>query len=174
MHASSPEVAFSFNNGTLKNNETYSNGQNNAVTSDSIFRIMSVSKNFAAFSALVVENLGKSAAGNTDLLTLETPVRLLLPEFGLPATDWEDGGRDITLRMLASHTSGISREGYSTDFNLVRGTDKADAPTIGADWAGATSDGIIERVNRTGLMFAPGQRAGCECYVTCGWSLLMD
>lgn len=161
MHASTPEKVFAFNNGTLKNNETFLSSAENAVTSDSIFRVMSVSKSFAVFSALLVENLSKLHPSLLPGLTLDTPVRLALPQFGLPAEDWEDGGRDITLRMLASHSAGIPREGYSTDFNMVTGLGKADAETIGADWAGATPEGVIEVVRKTNLMFAPGQRAAC-------------
>ncbi|KAF2251696.1 beta-lactamase/transpeptidase-like protein [Trematosphaeria pertusa] len=130
---------------------------------------MSVSKSFAVFSALLVENLSKLHPSLLPGLTLDTPVRLALPQFGLPAEDWEDGGRDITLRMLASHSAGIPREGYSTDFNMVTGLGKADAETIGADWAGATPEGVIEVVRKTNLMFAPGQRAA---YSNAGLSIL--
>ncbi|KAF1951350.1 beta-lactamase/transpeptidase-like protein [Byssothecium circinans] len=168
VHASSPEKAFAFNNGTLKNNETYLEPEQNSVTSDSIFRIASVSKNFATFSALLVENLSKSR--DVDLeLTLDTQVRHLLPLFSLPQKDWEDGGREITLRMCASHTSGLPREGYSTDFNMVAGTGRANVETIGEDWAGATPQKVLETVKNVGLMFAPGQAAG---YSNAGLSIL--
>ncbi|KAH7303822.1 beta-lactamase/transpeptidase-like protein [Stachybotrys elegans] len=149
-------------------NETESHTGPNDVTSDSIFRVNSVSKNFAVFSALAVENIAKSQ--NVALeMTLDTPVRLLLPQFRLPEKDWNDGGRDITLRMLASHNSGITREGYSTDFNVVLGTDKANAMTIGEKWAAATPEGMIERVANTNLMYPPGKRAG---YSNVGISIL--
>jgi CubicO group peptidase (beta-lactamase class C family) len=88
-------------------------------------------------------------------------VRAILPEFGLPPVDWEDGGRDITVRMLASHTTGIPREGFSTDFNMVISLAKADRKTIGDYWASATNDSVIETVRKSNLMFAPGQRAAC-------------
>ncbi|KAJ4290250.1 hypothetical protein N0V90_010465 [Kalmusia sp. IMI 367209] len=162
VHASTPKSVFTYNHGILKMNETLSYGDENEVTSDSIFRINSVSKSFAAFSALVIENLAKAKAGNATVeFTLDTPVRLVLPQFRLPEKDWNDGGRDITLRMLSSHTSGLTREGYSTDFNMVAATGKADAETIGAKWAGATPESVLERAAKTNLMFAPGTRAGC-------------
>lgn len=144
-------------------NETITHGNDNEVTSDSIFRINSISKNFAVFSALAVENLAKAQPHVPSYeLTLDAPVRHLLKQFRLPETDWNAGGRDITLRMLASHTSGLSREGYSTNFSMIRATGKADAETIGAKWAAATPQSVLEHAAKTQLMFAPGQRAGCQ------------
>ena len=145
-------------------NETIPYGNDNEVTSDSIFRINSISKSFAVFSALVVENLAKAQSDVPLEFSLDTPVRKVLPQFRLPEADWNDGGRDISLRMLASHSSGLSREGYSTDFNMVLATGKADADTIGAKWAAATPEGVIEHAAKTNLMFASGQRAGCRSY----------
>ncbi|KAF2019443.1 beta-lactamase/transpeptidase-like protein [Aaosphaeria arxii CBS 175.79] len=164
VHASGPEQAFTFNHGNLKTNETSSI----PVDNDSIFRIASVSKNLAVFSALVVENKSKHHPNLTEF-SLDAPVRHFLPSFRLPDEDWEDGGRDITLRMLASHSAGLSRESYSTDFNLVLNTGKADAETIGAAWAAATPEGVIESVKKTRLMFAPGERAA---YSNVGISIL--
>lgn len=138
--------------------------EQNKVTSDSIFRLMSVSKSIALATALVVEKQSRlNSTNNYSLLTLNTPVRLLLPSFGLPERDWNDGGSEITLSMLASHTSGIERESYSTDFNMILSTGQASAQKIGAEWAGATPDEVIEGIKRVTLMFAPGQRAACRC-----------
>lgn len=147
-------------------NETglYPNGTENQVTSDSIFRVMSVSKNIAMLSALVVSKPGYASPHvyTYPAVTLDTPVRLLLPTFGLPEKDWNDGGSEITLAMLASHTAGIPRESYSTGFNMILNTGKADAQTIGAAWAGATPEDVIEEIKQSNLMFAPGQRAACR------------
>lgn len=166
VHASSPEAVFSYHNGNLKMNETQSYGEASRITSDSIFRINSVSKSFAVFSALMVENLAKSQDDNSLIdFSLDSPVRLFLPQFQLPKKDWNDGGREITLRMLASHISGLPREGYSTGFNMVAATGKADAETIGNKWASATPENVLEHVARTNLMFAPGARAACESSV---------
>ena len=123
-------------------------------------------------SALVVEHQRRTMS-NTSTLSLDTPVRLVLPQFHLPERDWNDGGSEITLRMLASHTSGLPRESFSTDFNVILNTGKADLATIGAGWEGATPEGIIEEVGKTNLMFAPGERPACEfvrqvCCVTSG------
>ena len=102
-----------------------------------------------------------SADGLSEL-TLDSPVRRLLPSFALQPLDWADGGSDITLRMLASHTAGIPRESYSTDFNMLLGASKADAETIGARWAGQSAEVLIEGIARKGLMFRPGERAACK------------
>ncbi|CAO2652489.1 Nn.00g007720.m01.CDS01 [Neocucurbitaria sp. VM-36] len=171
IHVSSQNPAYTFNNGTLKMNETglYPD-EDNKVTSNSIFRIMSVSKNIAMASALVVENQSRLKSINDySLLTINTPVRLLLPAFGLPEKDWSDGGSEITLAMLASHTAGIPRESYSTGFNMILGTGKADAKAIGAAWAGASPKEVIEGIKKENLMFAPGQRAA---YSNAGISIL--
>jgi CubicO group peptidase (beta-lactamase class C family) len=149
---------FTFNHGTLKMNETDVEGyRDDSVTSDSVFRIMSVSKNFAMSSAFVVSNL-QNQTGHPRL-GLDTPLRMVLPEFALPERDWNDGGSEITIGMLASHTSGVPREIYSTGFNMILGTSKGDAPTIGAEWASVTAHEVVSRMATTKLMFAPGQRA---------------
>jgi CubicO group peptidase (beta-lactamase class C family) len=128
------------------------------VIGDSIFRVASVCKNFAMFSALLVENESRRQTILPEL-SMETPVRLLLPEFRLPQSDWDNGGRDITLLMLASHTSGLPRESHLTPFYMIMGEGKADAPTIGALWGNTTSAQVLEAAKNKNLMFAPGQRA---------------
>jgi hypothetical protein len=135
----------------------------NSITSDSIFRILSVSKNFAMCSALVISNiLAQTSTNAHPVFTLDTPVRALLPSFGLAEKDWYDGGSEITLRMLASHTAGIPRESYSTGFNMVLSTGKADTVTIGAQWAEQSAQDVVDGVKARSLMFAPGQRAACK------------
>ncbi|KAH7081058.1 beta-lactamase/transpeptidase-like protein [Paraphoma chrysanthemicola] len=168
VHASTPGSVYTFSNGTLKMNETdLPATSSNIITNDSIFRIMSVSKNIAMTTALVLTCLPKhhSCPG----LTLHTPVRQLLSDFTLPEADWNDGGSEITLGMLASHTAGIPRESYSTGFNMVLSTGKADSVTIGAAWASATSEDVLEAIAKERLMFAPGQRAA---YSNAGISIL--
>ncbi|KAF1947402.1 beta-lactamase/transpeptidase-like protein [Clathrospora elynae] len=152
-------------------NETglYPDGEN-TVTSKSIFRMMSVTKNIAMCSALVIENqLRQNSTSGNSVFNIDTPVRLLLPSFALPEKDWKDGGSEITLRMLASHTAGIPRESYSTGFNMVLSTGKADAVTIGIAWAGQTAEDVIDGIAMRSLMFAPGQRAA---YSNAGFSIL--
>lgn len=62
------------------------------VTPSSIFHIASVSKQFTVFSILLLEKQGK--------LSLDDDVRKYIPEV-------PDFGKTITLRHLASHTSGL-------------------------------------------------------------------
>ncbi|KAF2997992.1 hypothetical protein E8E13_006930 [Curvularia kusanoi] len=156
VHASSQTPIYTFNAGNLKSNSTWScsdNGTENTITSDSIFRIASVTKNIAVASALVLSQSPNST------LTLDSPIRRFLPAFHLPSLDWADGGSEITLGMLASHMSGVTRESFSTDFNQVLGsTGKATADSIGGLWAAQTVQSVIDGVGRTGLMFRPGER----------------
>ncbi|KAI3396857.1 hypothetical protein diail_11629 [Diaporthe ilicicola] len=170
VHASRPGLAFAFNHGSLKMNDT--SGGSASITSDSVFRIASVSKNLAAFSALALQNTSRAlSAANpeTQPLSLDSPVRSVLPSFGLPDEDWQNGGSEITLSMLGTHSSGLPREGYSTDFNMITALSRADAATIGLEWASVTPDEVIQYVSGRNLMFAPGQRAA---YSNAGFAVL--
>ncbi len=62
------------------------------VTASTIFHIASVSKQFTAFAALMLESEGK--------LSMDDDIRKYLPEV-------PDFGKTITLRHLATHTSGL-------------------------------------------------------------------
>ena len=62
------------------------------IRPNSIFHIASVSKQFTAFSILLLENQGK--------LSLDDDIRKYIPEV-------PDFGKTITLRHLATHTSGL-------------------------------------------------------------------
>lgn len=149
-----------------------SSGTDN-VTSDSIFRLASVSKNLAAFSTLALQNVSRTmSASNPDIqpLSLDTPVRTVLPSFRLPEEDWLNGGSEITISMLGSHSSGLTREGYSTtDFNMVTAAGRASAAYIGAEWASVTPDDVVQYLSGRNLMFAPGQRAA---YSNAGFAVL--
>ena len=142
------------------------------ITSDSIFRLASVSKNLAAFSALALQNVSRAlSAANPGVqpLSLDTPVRAVLPSFSVPQEDWLNGGSEITLQMLGTHSSGLTREGYSTDFNMVTALGRADAAFIGAEWASVTPDEVVQYISGRNLMFAPGQRAA---YSNAGFAVL--
>jgi CubicO group peptidase (beta-lactamase class C family) len=78
------------------------------ITPKTAFQIASVSKQFTAFSILLLEQEGK--------LSLDDDVRKYLPEMS-------DYGHKITLRNLANHTSGIRDN--SALANLI-GTSEAD------------------------------------------------
>jgi CubicO group peptidase (beta-lactamase class C family) len=142
------------------------------ITSDSIFRLASVSKNLAAFSALALQNVSRAmSAGDPTIqpLSLDMPVRTVLPSFSLPEEDWLNGGSEITLSMLGTHSSGLTREGYSTDFNMITAMGRASAAYIGAEWASVTPDQVVEYLGGRNLMFAPGQRAA---YSNAGFAVL--
>lgn len=62
------------------------------ITTSSVFNIASISKQFTIFSILLLEKEGK--------LSLDDDIRTYLPEV-------PDFGKTITLRQLASHTSGL-------------------------------------------------------------------
>jgi CubicO group peptidase (beta-lactamase class C family) len=62
------------------------------ITTTSVFHIASVSKQFTAFSILLLESQGK--------LSLDDDIRKYIPEV-------PDFGKTITLRHLATHTSGL-------------------------------------------------------------------
>lgn len=156
VHASSSTPIYTFNAGALKFNETLlypTNATGNLITSDSIFRIASVTKNFVVASALVLSRLSENT------VTLDTPVRTVLPSFHLPSLDWSDGGSEVTLGMLASHMSGITRESFSTNFNQVLNTGKATADSIGDLWAAQSVQNVVKEVGKTDLMFRPGERS---------------
>lgn len=104
-------------------------------------------------SALILSRLSNYT------VNLDTPIRHLLPSFHLQPADWQDGGREITLSMLASHMSGITRDSYSTGFNQVLNTGKVTADGIGELWGNQTVESMVEEIGKTGLMFRPGERA---------------
>lgn len=87
-----------------------------------------------------------------------------LPAFNLSNYDVGLGGYEITLDMLASHTSGLAREGYVTDFDLVSGTARATAAGIGGLWAGDSPEQVLASVARQGLSWAPGMKVACMLY----------
>ena len=68
------------------------------ATPDTIFGVASLTKSFTALALLLLEAEGK--------LSLEDPVRRYLPTFRYPGLG-EDDGANVTLRHLASHTSGV-------------------------------------------------------------------
>ena len=71
-----------------------------ATDTDTIFHLGSVSKTFTAVAVMQLVEQG--------LLDLDTPIVEYIPEFStLPSTNGEGNYRNITARMLLSHTAGI-------------------------------------------------------------------
>ncbi|KAJ7342634.1 beta-lactamase/transpeptidase-like protein [Mycena albidolilacea] len=93
--------------GPLKANETEAD-KRGAVDRHSIFRIASGSKLFATLETLILREKGA--------LQWDDPVDKFLPEFSYSSGGWGDtqDGRvtsgPVTLRQLASHMSGLTRE----------------------------------------------------------------
>lgn len=81
------------------------------ATADSIYRIASHSKLFAAISLMQLRDSGK--------LALDDPITKHLPWFSIQ--DSHDGAPEITIRHLMTHTAGLPREagsGYWIDFDF--------------------------------------------------------
>ena len=91
-----PGVVFAVvKNGTIIHKQGF--GQANLeygipITPTTVFHIASISKQFTVFAIMLLEKGGK--------LSLEDDIRKYIPEF-------PDFGKTITLRHLASHTSGL-------------------------------------------------------------------
>ncbi|KAJ7166073.1 beta-lactamase/transpeptidase-like protein [Mycena filopes] len=93
--------------GPLKANETEPD-KRGSVDRHSIFRIASGSKLFATLETLILREKGA--------LQWDDPVHKYLPDFSYASGGWSSGSDDefssgpITLRQLATHMSGLTRE----------------------------------------------------------------
>ncbi|KAF9048731.1 beta-lactamase/transpeptidase-like protein [Panaeolus papilionaceus] len=105
-------VLFEKGYGILRANETDVSKQG-SIDRDSIYRIASISKMFTVLETLVLREKG--------VLNWDDPVQKYIPDFNPPAGGWAarfSGGQGnvddemprITLRALASHMSGLSRD----------------------------------------------------------------
>jgi len=120
-----------------------------AMTSDTIFRIASMTKAVTSVAAMQLVEQGK--------LDLERPIGDVLPELAAPQVleGFDDAGaprlrpakRPITLRHLLTHTAGFGYETWDTD--LVRYVKAGGAPS--------TSTGKLASL-RLPLVFDPGER----------------
>lgn len=98
-----------------------------AVTPDTIFSVQSTSKAFTAVSVLLAVQQG--------LLDLDTPISTYLPEFTINSIFEQHPERKITLRMLLSHTAGLTMEapvGNNFDLGPVKFEDHV--KTISDTW----------------------------------------
>ena len=115
------------------------------IDSSYIFNIASVSKQFTIFAVLLLEERGK--------LSLEDDVRKYIPEV-------PDFGQKITLRHLASHTSGLRDDGCLTS---ILGWTIGDVLTI---------DGFLKLLSsQKELNFKPGEHYS---YCNIGYSFLAE
>jgi CubicO group peptidase (beta-lactamase class C family) len=72
------------------------------VTVDTIFSVQSMSKLFTATAVM--------RAVQSDRLDLDKPITTYLPDFTVHSAFEEHPERKITLRMLLSHTAGLTHE----------------------------------------------------------------
>jgi CubicO group peptidase (beta-lactamase class C family) len=115
------------------------------ITTSTVFQVASISKQFTAFSILLLEQEGK--------LSIDDDIRKYLPEM-------PDYGHKITLRHLANHTSGI-RE--NTDLAYLIGTSESDLLS--------NDDAVRLITNQKGLNFIPGEKFE---YCNSGYILLAE
>lgn len=113
-----------------------------APDAGTLFEIGSVTK---VFTALALARM--AVAGTVDL---DEPVRALLPDGARVPTR---GGVEITLRHLATHTSGLPRLPKGMLWSaLLR-------PRMPDPYAGCTTDFLLRRLARTTLRTTPGERS---------------
>lgn len=105
--------------------------KNLPVETDTQFNIGSVSKIFTAASVLVLEQEGK--------LSLDKPVTDYIPNFTMNDTRY----KDITIRMLLNHTSGLPGTNMRDGFTAVKNR----------NYVGET----LERLKTSNLVNDPGE-----------------
>lgn len=115
------------------------------ITPSTIFHISSVSKQFTVFAILLLEEQGK--------LSIDDDIRKYIPEV-------PDFGKTITLRHLASHTSGLRDQWYLLGLAGWRDDDIK------------TNKQIIDLIsNQEELNFSPGEK---YAYCNTGFTLLAE
>ncbi|WP_298902183.1 serine hydrolase [uncultured Psychroserpens sp.] len=114
---------------------------------NTLFRIGSISKSFAGFLMLQLQQDG--------VIDINDPVENYLPEIK-SLVDY-DKYEPITIKQLAAHTSGIDRESRSRDENVRFGTIN--------DW----ENNLIKALPETSFRSKPGERFG---YSNIGFAIL--
>ena len=109
----------------------YSRTENRALTEDILYGIGSVSKTYTAAAVLLLAEEGK--------LELEAPVIDYLPEFTMADPRY----RDITVRMLLDHSSGLMGDNTRSAF-------------LFDDQDTAAADDLLERLSTQRLKADPG------------------
>jgi CubicO group peptidase (beta-lactamase class C family) len=108
-----------------------------------VYRIGSISKSFTALSLLALRDEGK--------LELDDPLAKWIPEAAQLVYPTRDA-RPLTLRQIASHTSGLSRMGAGFDFE-----------------AAPTEEAVVRTLPKMALESTPGTRSS---YSNLGFGLL--
>lgn len=115
--------------------------------SNTIFRVGSISKSFVGFLMMQLQQDGK--------IDINDPVEKYLPEIRL-LVDY-DKYSPITLRQLATHTSGLDRESRSRDENVRFGEIN--------EW----ENNLIKAIPEASFRSKPGERFG---YSNIGFAIL--
>ena len=108
-------------------------------TAETVFEIASVTKVFTALALVIL-------AGRR-LVQLDDPVRMALPET-VRVPSWH--GREITLRQLCLHTSGLPKHPRGTPWRWLRHPSRP--------YAGLTTGAVFRDLGRTRLRNEPGSR----------------
>jgi CubicO group peptidase (beta-lactamase class C family) len=103
------------------------------VDNETIFNIGSVSKVYCATAIMLLGDDGE--------LGLDTPVMQYLPEFTMSDIRY----KDITVRMLLNHTSGLPGTSYANAF--------------GTEYNTAYFKGVLDNLSRSNLKHDPGSMA---------------
>ena len=113
-------------------------------TADTMYSVASVSKMFSVTAVMQLADAGK--------VDLDAPVTEYLPEFRLADSRY----RDITVRMLMNHTSGLMGSCYGDSMFF-------------ADRSSRVHDNLLEHLSSQRLKAAPG---AFVCYCNDGFELL--
>ena len=115
------------------------------MTTDTIFRIYSMTKPIASVALLMLMEEGK--------LALDDPLAQYLPEFAgqrvWATPEWRASARPVTLRLLLTHTAGFATGGGDAARSLL----EAAAP-----WSASTLADYARRVAGAPLAADPGTR----------------
>lgn len=103
------------------------NDQGDRVTPDTIFGLQSMSKLFTATAVMQAVEAGR--------LALDEPITTYLPEFTVNSAFETHPERKITLRMLLSHTAGLTHEAPVGNSNEIEpGTFEEHVRSISETW----------------------------------------
>jgi CubicO group peptidase (beta-lactamase class C family) len=98
-----------------------------AVTTDTLFGVQSMSKNFTATAVMQAVGAGK--------VRLDEPITSYLPDFTVRSAFEEHPERKITMRMLLSHTAGFTHEApVGNNFERETGTFEEHVASISDTW----------------------------------------
>ncbi len=103
------------------------NDSERSITSETIFSLQSISKNYTAVAVMLAVQEGK--------LDLDVPIKSYLPDFKVNTPFPENPMEMITLRHLLSHTAGFTHEApVGNNFNAASPSFDAHVASIAETW----------------------------------------